>query len=300
MTEKELLSAFLSKTLNMDDTAVASLYKEDGSEINQDSLETLLKLDVERVQKLKPDTKKEFDNGYKKAQSEVLSSFEKEFKEKTGHVSEKKGLELVLEYASKQTNATELKEDAVKRHPIYLDAIEKLTKEKDEAVKLEQNKFVEFENGIKKKETFGSVANKAIEIFNNLKPILSKDPSKQANQLEDFKAKLGTYEYEIQGDRILVLKDGKALEDAHGNRIPFEKIVKETADRYYDFQVAEQRSSAANQNQQNSNNQGKTFNIQVPKTEAEYTAFITDKSKPIEERTAVQEAWMKQSLVTNN
>jgi len=221
--EKELLSAFLSKTLNLDEAGVASLYNEDGLELKTDALETLLKLDVERVGKLKPDTKKLLDDGYKKAQSEILTKIEKEFKDKTGFNSDKKGVELFVEYAAQKQEGSEITEDVVKKHPVFINAIEKISSEKDAAVNAVQSDFDKFKSELKNKETFSSVASKAMDLFNGLKPILSSDAVKAKHQMEDFVSKLKGYEYEIQGDKVIVLKDGKVLEDDHGNRIPFEK-----------------------------------------------------------------------------
>jgi hypothetical protein len=146
MTEKELLSAFLSKTLNMDETGVASLYNEDGTELKSDALDTLLRTDVERVGKLKPDTKKFFDDGYKKAEGEIRTKIEKEFTEKTGFKSDKKGVELFIEYAAKKQDGGEITEDVIKKHPVFINAVEKLSSEKEAAVQAEQKKLTDFQS----------------------------------------------------------------------------------------------------------------------------------------------------------
>jgi hypothetical protein len=295
MTEKDLLTGFLSKTLNMDESGVTSLYKEDGSELLPDALDTILRLDVERVQKLKPDTKGVFQDGYKKAKLEVLNDFEKEFKEKTGFKSDKKGVDLMLEYASKQSQNGELTEDVIKKHPLYIDTVERLTNQMEDAIKAEQNKLTEFQTGIKKQETFSSVANKATVIFNSLKPILSQDPAKAKNQMDDFVNKLKEYEYEIQEDRVVVLtKDGKVLENSHGHRIAFDDIVRQTAERYYDFHKAEGRTSPNNQGQP----QTKPASIKVPDNEEEYVKVLNDPAIKLEDKAAIKEAYHEK--VKNN
>jgi hypothetical protein len=293
MTEKEILSAFLSKTLNLDETGVASLYNEDGSELKSDALETLLKLDVDRVGKLKPDTKKFFDDGYKKAEGEIRTKVEKEFTERTGFKSDKKGVELFIEYAAQKQGGGEITEDVVKKHPVFINAIEKLSSEKDAAVQAEQEKFNKFQSELKNKETFSSVASKAMDLFNGLKPILSSDAAKAKHQMEDFVSKLKGYEYDIQGDKVIVLKDGKVLEDEHGNRIPFEKIVKETANKYYDFHVTDPKSAPGNGKAGEEGGEKKKVEIVVPKSEQEYAAAIADSTKSLEERGAIKEAWSK-------
>lgn len=290
-SEKELLSAFLSATLNMDEAGVASLYKDGGTELLPEALDILKAKDVERVKKLKPNTQEFIDNGYKKAQSEIMSKLEKEFKEKTGFSSEKKGIDLFVEYAESKIQSTDVTEDAVKRHPIFISSIEKLTKEKEEAVTAKQKEFEDFQNGIKKRETFSSVANKATEIFNALKPVLSQDPGRAKNQMELFVDKLKDFDYEIQDERIVVLnKDGSVFEDSHGNRIQFEKLIKDTASKYYDFHVAEKRTTP-NNGAEVGKTAANTLNIQVPKNEAEYAAIIADSSIPLKDREAVKEAY---------
>lgn len=296
--EKELLSAFLSKTLNLDESGVASLYNEDGTELKSGALETLLKHDVERVGKLKPDTKKIFDDGYKKAQSEALTKIEKDFQDKTGFKSDKKGVELFIEYSAQKHEGGEITEDAIKKHPLYINTVEKLSSEKEAAVQSVQGEFDKFKSELKNKETFSSVASKAMDLFNGLKPILSSDAAKAKHQMEDFVSKLKGYEYEIQGDKVIVLKDGKVLEDDHGNRIPFDKIVKETANKYYDFHVTDPKSSPGNGK---AGSEGATpkLEIVVPKTEQEYAAAIADTTKTLEERGAIKEAYQKATQGTN-
>lgn len=291
MTDKELLSAFLSATLNMDESGVASLYKDGGTELLPEALDILKTKDVERVKKLKPNTQEFIDNGYKKAQSEIMSKLEKEFREKTGFNSEKKGIDLFVEYAESKIQSTDITEDAVKRHPMYISTVDKLSKEKEEAVGAKQKEFEDFQNGIKKKETFSSVSNRAVEIFNTLKPVLSQDANRAKNQMELFVDKLKDFDYEIQEDKVIVLnKDGSVFEDSHGNRIQFDKLIKDTASKYYDFHVAEQRTIPNNKADADKNKPN-VVNIQVPKDEVEYAKIISDGSIPVEQRTAIAAAY---------
>lgn len=284
LNEKEFITGFLSKTLNMDESAVASLYNEDGT-IKDDALTNVLDLDVKRIDGKKVDTKKFFDDGYKKASSEVLTKRDGELKEKFGIKSDKIGSELISEIISMQVknSGADLNEDAVKKHPAYISAIDKLTKEKEDAVKAETEKLTKYQSEQTKKETFSSVSKKALDIFNNLKPILSKDSAKAQNQMDDFVNKLNSYEYDLQGDKIIVLKDGKVLEDSHGNRVPFEKVVKENAERYYDFHQADPRSAPGNgRSADNSGSSGSA--LSVPKSADEFNTTIADASIPVKDR----------------
>jgi len=291
--EKELLAGFLSKTLNLDAAGVASLYKEDGSELKPDALDTLLSLDVERVKSLKPDTKKIFDDGYKKAQSESLTKLEKEFKEKTSFQSDKIGIDLFLEYAATQAKDGKITEDLIKKHPLFISTVDALKKEKEDAVLAESKKLNDFQLGLKKKETFGEVATKALELFHADKPILPKDPSVAQNQRTLLLEKLESYEYEKQGDKFIVLKDGKVLEDDHGNRISFEALVKQTSKKYYEFQVADHKSSPNNKQEGDK----KVFTFEVPKNDDQYAALVA-KTSSLEERVAIKEAYAKSKELT--
>lgn len=295
MIEKELLSAFLSKTLNMDEAAVASLYAEDGK-LKDDALTTLESLDVERVKKLKPDSTDAFNNGHKKGKSEALSQLETEFLKKTSFKSDKKGIDLFLDYATQAVKEADkgVNDDAIKKHPLFISEVERLQSEKEAAIVAESAKLTKFQGEIKAKEAFSAVSNKAMELFNSYKPVLSKDPVKAKNQMEDFVGKLKGFEYDIQADKIIVLKDGKVVEDSHGNRVPFEKLVKQEAERYYDFHVADPRQAPANKNGQAP---PKTFDFEVPKNPEQYAKMIGDSSRPVDERMAIKEAYEKSQTV---
>lgn len=298
MTEKELLAGFLSKTLNMDAAGVASLYNEDGS-LKPNALTMLEEKDIERVKKLKPDETAIFNDAHKKAKAEILKGLEKEFSDKTSFKSDKKGIELFLAYAEDQRKKAgdQLTEDEIKKHPLFISTVDKLNEEKTKAIEAKETEFNTFKKELSKKETFSSVSQKALEAFHALKPILSKDPIKAKAQEELFIKQLQGHDYEIQGDKIIVLKEGKVLEDPHGNRIPFEKIIRQTAETYYDFHVTDPKSSPGNGKAEPSGQQQK-FQVVVPKNEQEYAKAIIDKTKTVEERKAIQEAY-KATQTTN-
>ncbi len=289
MEVKEFLTGVLSKTLNMDESGVASLFNEDGT-IKDESLQTILDLDVKRIAGAKPDTKKFFDDGYKKASSEILNKRDKELSEKFGIKSDKLGVELVNEIITEQVKkaGVDLNDETVKKHPLFISTVDKLTKDKDDAVAAESIKLTTFQKELKHKETFNNVANKAMSYFNSLKPILSNDATKAENQRALLTEKLGGYEYDIQGDKIIVLKDGKVLEDDHGNRIPFEKVVKQTAESYYDFHVTDPKSAPAN-GKQTPNGKEVKSTLEVPKTEQQFNDTIANSKIPALERAAYRD-----------
>lgn len=288
MDIKEFITGVLSKTLNMDESGVASLFNEDGT-IKDEALSQVLELDVKRVGGLKPDTKKFFDDGYKKASSEILNKRDKELADKFGIKSDKLGIELVNEIISEQVkkSGVDLNDESVKKHPLYISTVDKLTKDKEDAIAAESSKLTQFQTELKRKETFNNVANKAMSYFNSLKPILSSDNTKAENQRALLTEKLGSYEYDIQGDKIIVLKDGKVLEDEHGNRIPFEKVVKQTADAYYDFHVTDPKSAPAN-GQAKPNGKEVKSNLEAPKSQQQFLDVIANSKIPVSERVAYE------------
>jgi len=288
MEIKEFLTGVLSKTLSMDENGVASLFNEDGT-IKDESLQAVLDLDVKRIAGLKPDTKKLFDDGYKKAASEVLTKRDKELQEKFGIKSDKLGIELVNEIIAEKVKSSgaELNDESVKKHPLYIATVDKLTKDKEDAIASESSKLTTFQTELKRKETFNNVANKAMSYFNSLKPILSSDASKAENQRALLTEKLSGYEYDIQGDKIIVLKDGKVLEDDHGNRIPFEKVVKQTAESYYDFHVTDPKSAPAN-GKQTPNGTSVKSTLEAPKSHQHFIETIGNSKIPAAERIAYE------------
>ena len=94
MEEIELLRAYVSRTLNMDNDQVAELVKTDDKEsLKENALDLLLEKDVSRVDKLKGkgDTTEAFNNGHKKGTNEALGKLEKEAKETFEISKEDKG-----------------------------------------------------------------------------------------------------------------------------------------------------------------------------------------------------------------
>lgn len=285
---KDLFTGVLRETLNLDEEKVASLFNEDGT-VKDDAQATILQWNSDHVKTLKSTSQKtSFDDGYKKAQSEVLSKFETDFKAKTGFKSDKKGIELMTEYAA-SLKPGELNDDAVKKHPIYLTLQEQSEAAIAAAKEEGETKLTQFQKELSKKDTFKTVAQKALEIFHSQKPILSKDPIKAKAQEELFIEKLQGFEYEMQGDRIVVLKDGKIYENGQGHAIPFDKLIKETSAKYYDFHVADPKASPANKTPA----AGEKKTYEVPKSDDEYNKFIADTSIPVEDRMAMKESYSK-------
>lgn len=244
----EFLIAFLGTTLNLDKDAVAALLNADGSP-KPEALKTLTEKDAARVAGINAKGKEQFDNGYKKAEKEILTKMEKELKEKYKlTASDKQGLELIEEIVETTKPAPgktkEITDDDVMKHPKYkelqLKAEADLKKTKEEL----EGKLTETQTAQKKRETFEKVKTQALAQLDSMHPIFSSDPVKAANQKAIFLRELESFEYDVKEDgSITVLKDNKIYKNAHENIVSFKDLAKEIADKYYDYKKAEDRGA---------------------------------------------------------
>lgn len=253
---KELITAFLAKTLNMAPESVAELlYKksDDGAtlteEIQEDALNALLKLDSERVGKLKPDTKTLFDNGYKKAQAEVSEKWEKMIREKFGIEADVTGEDLVMTAHQMASKPPKQADDQVKAHPLYLQ-LEKKYQSDLEAAKAEGQKALEeFKTGVERRNRLSAVQQEARKYLLSRKPVLSSDATKQENQIGLFLQQFEGYDFEpLKDGGFLPMKDGKRIENEHGHPVDLKTLADKVADSYFDFQVQDAKGNGGNGN----------------------------------------------------
>jgi hypothetical protein len=281
-TEKEVLNEFASKTLNLDTDGVASLYNEDGT-VKDDALQVLLDKHAEKIQSLKPDTKKIFDDGYKKGQSESLSKFEKEAKQKHGISSDKQGLELIEDIVAKYKIDHPDDPDKIKKSKFYLDAVEEFNTKSKELENNYNSQLEAYKKTVEKERLFGSVSEKALIIFEGLDPILSEDPARAANQRRVFLNELGNVDYTIrEGAVVLLDKEGNDLTDRLGNRVNFEDYVKEVAEKYFDFNIADPKSAPNHPQRGNQNSTVFIITSEEQYAELRLTVKPEDKAKLVE------------------
>src|SRR5690606_3916701 len=157
-TEKEVLTGLLSTVYQIDETGVAELYNSDGTELNEDALSKILERDAQRIAAVKPDTKKYFDDGYKKGQSESLSKFEREVLTKYGIKPEKKGIELIEDIVAQYKQDNPDDPEKIKKSKFYLDAIEQLNKDKAEFEKQKTDELENFKKQVEREKLFGKVS----------------------------------------------------------------------------------------------------------------------------------------------
>jgi len=287
----DLLTDFVGKSLNLPNEKIAEiLYSDDGVTVKENALEELLRLDSERIKSARQLSKEReselHDKGYKKAQAETLSKFEQSLKEQFGVDTASQGLELVKDIIAKISKDTNLDDDKVKLHPLYVSLERKLGS--DYVAKAEYEKlngdFEGYKSNMEKEKVMGVVKADALKSFRGLRPVLSKDPAKAINQESDFLAKLGNFDYEIQADGSHIIKvDGKRMENSQGHPVLFNEFVKSQAERYFDFEVQGDKGGSGNRNEPNQK-------VTIPQNKQEYLLAITNESDP-QKRVALRNAW---------
>ena len=299
---KTIITGLLSKAYNFDNGKIAELFKDGETELSEQQqteiLNKILEIDAQRVENIKKsvDKKDAFQDGFKKAKSEVLTDFEKGLKEKFGIESDKTGLELVEEVVSKKSEGGQggdITEDAIKRSKVFQD-MESNLKKQITTVKTEyETKINEIQDGYKAEQTFSNVSQKALQIFNGLNPILPQNKTVADNQVKFFVNTLKDFKFDVQDERIVVMdKDGKVLEDGHGNSRSFEDIVKETASGLFEFKANNGGSGSGNGGQ-GQGGSGSSYAGSVPKTFEELEKVMSDTSISIEDRSNIMAEYEK-------
>ena len=299
---KTIITGLLSKAYNFDNGKIAELFKDGETELSEQQqteiLNKILEIDAQRVENIKKsvDKKDAFQDGFKKAKSEVLTDFEKGLKEKFGVESDKTGLELVEDLVSKKSEGGQggdLTEDAIKRSKVFQD-MESNLKKQITTVKTEyETKINEIQDGYKAEQTFSNVSQKALQIFNGLNPILPQNKTVADNQVKFFVNSLKDFKFDVQDERIVVMdKDGKVLEDGHGNSRSFEDIVKETASGLFEFKANNGGSGSGNGGQ-GQGGSGSSYAGNVPKTFEELEKVMSDTSISIEDRSNIMAEYEK-------
>ena len=299
---KTIITGLLSKAYNFDNGKIAELFKDGETELSEEQqteiLNKILEIDAQRVENIKKsvDKKDAFQDGFKKAKSEVLTDFEKGLKEKFGIESDKTGLELIEEVVSKKSEGGQggdVTEDAIKRSKVFQD-MESNLKKQVTTVKTEyETKINEIQDGYKAEQTFSNVSQKALQIFNGLNPILPQNKTVADNQVKFFVNTLKDFKFDVQDERIVVMdKDGKVLEDGHGNSRSFEDIVKETASGLFEFKANNGGSGSGNGGQ-GQGGSGSSYAGNVPKTFEELEKVMSDTSISIEDRSNIMAEYEK-------
>lgn len=278
--EQELLKGFLSKTLNMDEEATSGLFNEDGELLSMDAA---IKADADRIAKHKKEKAEQLDRGLREGAEKV----EKQIRKKYGIESDAIGIDLIDELVQlKVSEVTKMNDEDIEKNPEFI-------KRKAEWDKQMREKEKEFADQLKAKESefersrvISKAKRAALELLEKKNPILPKDATKANVWRETFLNEIaaGNYQENSDGSINVLDKDGKILTNEHGNSVDFSDHVTSIADKYFDYQVAEPRSSTGFKGGEGG---GKTLTI---KDEDEFIQKMRD-AKSAEERAEIYEVW---------
>jgi hypothetical protein len=254
--EQTKLNETLSKVFKLDAEKLATLYNEAG---DLTDLSVVTTADEARITKFTTEKTAQYNRGIKEGAGKI----EKELKEKYEVESDLIGVELVDQIVLKQTETiTKANPKDVTKHPDYLkleSSVDKKLKDRD---KEWEGKLALKESEFKKEKLFEKIKDKALVNLETRKPILPTDPKKAQVWRETYlnELKAGNYQEGEDGMPIVLDKEGNMLKDKHGNAITFDEFEKEISDKYFEYPVSQQRSSAGNQSTAGQSGNGEAKN----------------------------------------
>lgn len=281
-SEQKVLNESLSKLFKLDPETLASLYNEAGELVD---FSKILELDAARITKYKSDS----DSQYKRGIKEAAEKLERELKEKYELDSDLKGVDLIdhlLVHKVDEAKASGTKD--ITKHPEFIKlqvSIDKQLKDRD---KEWEGKLKTKEAEFNKSRLFEKVREKALLNLTSRNPILPNDPRKaqvwKDTYINDLRQ--ANYMEDETGELIVLAPNGEKLQTAHGKNITFDEFEKDVADKYFEYPVSQERSSAGNK-EEKSNGTG----FRAPKNEDEYMARLRDPKITPKERIELTEYW---------
>ena len=263
MTEAEVLKYIVTKQFNKTEEEIDQLLYENDT-LKPDAGDLILAWNEEKIKKLKADRDENFNKGFQKAEKEVKTKVEKTFKELTGFTADAEDFEtLVKSYVEESATKTKTKpltEDEIKKHPLFVQLEQsRVPKEDYEKVMRE---FDEYKNNVARNQVIETVKGKAWEIVSAKNPILPASPQIANTLRSKFLEEFSQFDFEQQNGSFIVSKQGKRIEDQHGNLRAFESLVTELAGNFFEFQAQSDKGNAGN-------GAGTTVVTAMPKTAAE-------------------------------
>lgn len=294
---KKLLRALLAKAYKKQETEIDLLLADDTDD--QAAETTITTWDTGRVAELtKPKPGQTFQDGYAKAKKEERHAFENEIRTKYGiSADDKQGLELIdLLLTSKQGGAAgDLTDDKVKAHPLYQSLEQAKKKELKELTDAHNAKILEIEAGQKKRETFGNVSKTVLDKLRALNPALPEDANVAATWENTFVKSFEEYEWQEQNGRFIPMKDGKIIQDVHGNTKDLDDLLKEQAPKYFTFKANNGGNNAGNGKPGEGGSGAKPgaypAGVVKPKTIEELSAVLENQTIKAEDREVVLKTW---------
>ncbi|MCB0771718.1 MAG: hypothetical protein KDC00_15065 [Flavobacteriales bacterium] len=233
-----------------------------------------------------------FDDGFKKGEAKAYTKQEKALREKFGIEDKLSGEDLLNEIAASKDKASkDITKDQVERLPWFQELMEQRDKAHKDELKKVKDEFDGHKAQVSKKERMDAMWKKALPVIEELNLNFSPDPQRKAAQLERMRRDLEANDYDVQDDRILVLKDGKVIKDKLDNTVPFADHVTSTVTSWLDPKESKDRSSAGAKNDDGKGGKSKGWTKEMPKNDEQYQAYLLDESIPIEERSALRDAY---------
>lgn len=249
------------------------------------------------------DKKKLQEETYKAAERKLKGNLEELIKTTFGLEDvEYDGIEAYLEAAKAKVSSTSssgaLTEDDIKKHPVYLKLERENRKSIDNLKKEHETAIANIQQEFEKGKILDEVVAVGMKHFDSLKPILSSDPKKAANQRKLVEEIIRKNNYEKNTDGYLPLTaDGKRIEDEFKNPVTFEKHIEALTGELFDFQVGEERKSPNEDLGGGGENNGggtgstlKKYRGALPKNQKELNQLLFDSKIEIEQRQELQ-AW---------
>jgi hypothetical protein len=309
----KLILAVLGTLYKMPESEVAELLKKsDGTEgFDEDkTLKLILDKDKERVTSLKAEGSTKWDDAIKKATKEVWGKVEKELKTTFDIESDLQGEELLShvaetlpeKYKGIGKKPAELTEDEIKKHPAYIKAEKEFKKQLSDKEKELTDKLNAKETEYSQQQIFAKAKETALTKFKKLgEAILPGDAEKAEKMIQKLLIdELAGYTYQIddKGNFIILNKDGKRAEDAHGHALEFDKLVETISKSNFEFKASKERQAPANgghqQQQPGGGNPAPKYTGKAPSNQQEYLGLLTGSDLSTEEKLDVKAQYGEQ------
>jgi len=295
---KEFMLGLLTKLFNKSEKEIADILfeKSEGGEetLKEGSLNEVLDLYEVKLKKLREDSTgektKKFEDGYKKAEKEIMDDLESKLKEKYGTDSESRGVELVDEIVDKFKKGSKLEPDQIKLTDAYRDMEKQLRKQLKDKDTEWNTKVSELQKGHERDKTWGVVSKDVRKLLMESNPVLPSNQRAAENHVNLFVDSFKDYEWQVEesGDHFPV-KDGKRVEDNLGNPVNFKMLVTGRVPEYFDIKKQDGKGSAGNDNKSGASTDG------VPSSfadESSYLDYVT-KEPDVKKRIAAKEIYDK-------
>lgn len=237
--QNKKLRSVAGTILNKTDEEIASLYLNEDGVVNENFESDLSKIHSDNIQEIRDLNKTRFDDGYKKANSEVLSKAESDinthFKfEGSGSLVERVSeiIRIERENAVKGVGDKVVTEADVKKHPLYTG----LQDGYDELKTDSEKQLNQYKSQVEADKVQSQVIGMVTVEVEKLKPIFNKDTNIAANQKADIIAKVASGSWGIvEGVLTPFDKDGVPARSKHNHPLKTADLIKAQVESFYDL-----------------------------------------------------------------